>query len=131
MTLTGRFVDHGIRFLAAVALLLAVTSSPILLTRASRTALPPNFLPRNFAVLDEDRIGHSGHFAMSARPSLNESDSLASEIEDELDADIDDELTATSPPDSVSFDVLSCPSPRPYSEQVRFAIPPAARPLRC
>ena len=50
MTMTGRFVDHGIRILAAVALL-AVMSSPIRPTGASHTAPSPNYLPRNFAIL--------------------------------------------------------------------------------
>jgi hypothetical protein len=129
--MTGRFVDHGLRILAAVALLLAVMSSPILPTRAFRTAPPPNFLPRNFAVLDDDKIGHSGQFAMSARPSLREADSFQSDVVDELDADIEDELTVTAPPASVSFDVLPAPFPKPYSELVSFAVPLAARPLRC
>jgi hypothetical protein len=127
MTMTGRFVDHGIRILAAVALL-AVMSSSVRLTRASRTAPSPNGFLRNFAILE---IGHSGQFAKSARPSLREEDSLQSEIEDELDADIEDELTATSPPASVSLDVLPSPYPEPYSELVSFAVGLAARPLRC
>ena len=90
-------------------LLLAVMSSPLALTRASHPAPPPDYRPRNFAIL---KIGHSGPFAMLTRPSLREADSLQSEFEDELDADIDeDELTATSQPASASFDIL--PSPRP------------------
>ena len=128
MTMSRRFVDHGIRILAAVALLLAVMSSSIRPTRASHTAPSPNYLPRNFAILE---IGHSGQFAMSARPTLREADSLQSDIEDELDADIEDELTVTSPPASVSFDVLPAPCPKPYPELVSFAVPLAARPLRC
>ena len=128
--MTGRIVDHGIRILAAAALLLAVMSSPIL-PRVSRTTPPPNFLPRNFAILDDDKIGHSGQLAMSARPCLREADSLPSDIEEELDADLEDELTVTSPPDSVSFDVLPSHSPGPHCELVRFAVPFAARPLRC
>jgi hypothetical protein len=127
MTMTGRFVDHGIRILAAVALL-AVMSSPIRPTRASHTALSPGNLPRNFVILNN---GHSGQFAMSARPSLREADSLQSDIEDELDADIEDELTVTSPRASVSHDVLPPPCPEPCSERVRFAVALAARPLRC
>src|SRR5690349_14536800 len=84
------FVDHGIRILAAVALLLAVISSPIRPTSASHTAPSSNYLPRNFAI----EIGHSGQFALSPRPSLREADSLQFEIED---FDIEDELTVTSP----------------------------------
>ncbi len=128
MTMTGRFVDHGIRVLAAVALLLAVMSSPILPTSASQTAPPPNYLPRNFAIL---KIGHSGQLAMSARPAFREADAIQSDIEDELDADIDDELTVTSPPASVSSDVLPSPCPKPSSKLVSFAVAFAARPLRC
>src|SRR5262249_47471833 len=113
MTMIRRFVDHGIRILAAVALLLAVISSPIPPTRASHTASSPNSPPANFATL---KIGHSGQFAMSARPSLREADSLESDLEDEVDADIEDELTVTSPLASVSFDVLPSAGPQPYSE---------------
>ena len=126
--MTGRFVDHGIRILAAVALLLAVMCSPIRPTRASHTAPSPDDLPRNFVILNN---GYSGQFAISARPSLREADSLQSDIEDELDADIEDELTVKSPPASVSFDVLPSPCPEPYSERVSFAVALAARPLRC
>jgi hypothetical protein len=128
-----RFVDHAIRILAAVALLLAVMSSPIRPDRASYTAPPPNFHPRNLALYE---FGHSGQFATSARPSLREADSLRFEIEgfdfeDELDANIEDELTVTSPPASVSFELCPSPCPKPHSELVRFADPLAAPPLRC
>jgi hypothetical protein len=130
-----RFVDHGIRILAAVALLLAVMSSPIRPTGLAYRAPSPTYLPRSFAFLkighSGQEIGHSGQFARSARPSLREADSLQSGIEDELDADIEDELTVTSPPASVSFEVLPSPRPAPYSELVRFAVLLAARPLRC
>jgi hypothetical protein len=127
MTMTGRFVDHGIRILAAVALL-AVMSSPIRPTRSSHTATSPDYLPRNRVILND---GYSGESAMSARPSLREADSLQSDIEDELDADIEDELTVKSPPATVSFDVLPSPCPEPHSERVSFAVAMAARPLRC
>ncbi len=126
--MTGRFVDHGIGILAAVALLLAVMSSPILPTTASYTAPSPDDLPRNFVILNN---GYSGQFAMSARPSLREADSLQSDIEDELDADIEDDPTVISPPASVSFDVLPSPCPETCCERVRFAVALAARPLRC
>jgi hypothetical protein len=112
MTMTGRFVDHGIRILAAVALLLAVMSPPIRPTGACHTAPSPNYLPRNFANL---KIGHCGPIAMSARPSFIEQD----------------ELTVTPPPASTSFDVLASPCPEPHSERVSFAVALAARPLRC
>jgi|SRR5512135_1802543 hypothetical protein len=127
MTMTGRFVKHDFYILAAVALLLAVMSSPIR-PSASHTAPLPNYLPRNFAII---KFGYSSHFAMSARSSLGEADFLQSDIEDELDADIEDELTLTSPPASVSFDVLTSPCPEPYSELVSFAVSSAVRPLRC
>ena len=127
MTMTGRFVDHGIRILAAVALL-AVMSSPIRPTKASHSLPSPDYLPRNRVILNN---GYSGESAMSARPSLREADSLQSDIEDELDADIEDELPVKSPPATVSF-VLPSPCPEPYSERVlRFAVALAARPLRC
>ncbi len=115
--------------MAAAALLLAVMSSPTLPTRASHTVPPPNYLPRNFAILD--KVGHSVQFAISARPSLREADSLQCDIDDKLDADVEDELTVTSPLASESFDVLSSPCPQPYSELVSFAVALAARPLRC
>ncbi len=127
MTMTGRFVEHGIPVLAAMALLLGVMSPPIRPTRASLRTPSPNYLPRNFAIL---KIGHSGQFVMSVS-SLREADSFPSDIEDELDADVEDEPTATSPRASVSFNVLPSPCPEPYSERVRFAVAAAARPLRC
>jgi hypothetical protein len=123
-----RFLDHGAFILAAVALLLlAVMSSPIRPTSASNTAPSPNYISRSFL----KKIGHSGRFALSARLSWRDADSLRSDIEDELDVDIEDELTVTSPLASVFFDVLPSPSPKPYSELVSFAVPFAARPLRC
>jgi hypothetical protein len=129
MTMTGRFVDHGVRILAAVALLLAVISSPIRPTGLSYTVPSSHHLPHNFAIF---KFGPSRPFEMSARPSgLREADSLQSDIEDELDADIEDELTVTSPQASGSFDVLPYPCPEPYSELVSFAVPLAAQPLRC
>jgi hypothetical protein len=128
MTMTGRFVDHGIRLLAAVTLLMAVISSPIRPTGLCYTAPSPNFRPRNLAIL---KFGHSGQSVILARPSLREADSLQCDIEDELDADIEDEVTVTSPPASVSLDVFPSPRAEPYSELVRFAVPLAARPLRC
>jgi hypothetical protein len=124
MTMTGRFVNHGICILAAVALLLAVMASPFRPTRASHPAPSPNYLPRNFAFR---KSGHSGKFAMLARLSLTEADSLPSE----MDADIEDEPTVTSLPASASLDVLPSPCPEPYSELVDFAVALAARPLRC
>jgi hypothetical protein len=128
MTMTGRFVDHGIRILAAVALLLAMVSLSIRPTGTSHTAPSPNYLPRYFAILS---TGPSGHLVVLARPTVREADSLQSDIEDELDADIEDELTVASPPAPVSFDVLPSPCPEPHSERVSFAVALAARPLRC
>jgi hypothetical protein len=128
MAMIGCLVDYGIRVLAAVALLLAVMSSPIRPTRASQTARTPNYLRRNLAVL---MPGHSDQVAMAARPSLRESDSLQLDIEDEGEADIEDESTVTSPLASVSFDVLPAPRPEPDSELIDFVIAIAARPLRC
>jgi hypothetical protein len=126
MTMTGHFVDHGIRMLAAVVLL-AVMSSPIR-TPASHPTRSPNYRPRNFAIL---KNRHRGQFAMSACPSSRKADSIQSDIEDELDADIEDELTVKSPPTSASFDVLPSSCPEPYSEAVSLAVALAARPLRC
>jgi len=128
MTMTGRFVPHGIGILAAVALLLAVVSSPIRPARASHTAASPNCLPRNFAI---HKVAQSGQFAMPARPSLREAAPRPTDIEDELDADIEDELTVTSPPASGSFDILPSPCLEPYSERVSLALAFAVRPLRC
>ena len=126
--MTGRLVEHGIRILAAVALLMAVVSSPIRPTGLTYTAPSPKYLPHNLADL---KIGHSGQFAMSARPFVREADSLQSDIEDELDADIEDELTVASPPAPVSFDLLASARAEPYSERVRFAVALPGRPLRC
>jgi hypothetical protein len=128
MTMTGRFVHHGIRILAAIVLLLAVLSSPIRPTIASQINPPPNYLTRNFAIL---KMGCSGQFGISARPCLREEDALPSEFEDELEADIEDELTVTSPPASGSFGVVPSPCREPYSQLVYFAVALTARPLRC
>jgi hypothetical protein len=128
MPMTGRIVEHGIRMLAAVALLLAVTSSPIRPTGASQTVPSPIFVLRNLAILE---IQHSGQFAMSARPSLREADPFRSDFKDGLDADIEDELTVTCPQASVSFEVLPSPCFQPYFVLVSFAVAPVARPLRC
>lgn len=127
-TMTGRFVDHGIRILAAAGLLLAVMSSPIRPSRVSQTAPSPNYLPRNFAIL---KMGQSGHFELSARPTLSKEGPLPSDIEDERDADIEDELIVTSSPTSGSFHIFPSPTPEPYSRLVGFAVALAARPLRC
>lgn len=127
--MTKRFVDHGLRILLAVALTLAVMSSPILPTRVSHTAPPPNYLPRNFAILE---FWQSGQPAMSALPiSLREGDCFDSDTEEELEADLEDETTATSPPASVSYEVLPSPCPEPHPEVVGLAVSRAARPLRC
>ena len=126
--MTGRFVEQGIRILAAVALLMAVISSPIRPTGLSYPAPAPNYLPRNLVILNH---GYSGESAMSARPSLRKADSLKSDIEDELDADIEDELTVKSPPATISLDILPSPCPESHSERVSFAVAMAARPLRC
>ncbi len=126
--MTGRFVDQGIRILAAMALLLAVIFSPIRPTGLAYRADTPNRLPRNLSIL---KVGYGGQFAVSARPSFRERDSLRSDLDGVLDADIDDELTETSPPAAVSVEVLPSPCPEPHSERVSFAVARAARPLRC
>jgi hypothetical protein len=122
-----RFLDCGVRIVAAAALLLAVLSSPILSTRTSRK-VPSNYLPRNFAILDTWR---SGQFAPSVPPSSREEDSFDSDIEEELDADIEDEPTTTSPPAPASLEVLPSPCPEAYSDLLGLAVALAARPLRC
>jgi hypothetical protein len=127
MTMSGRFIDYGIRILAAVALL-AVMSSPTRPTSATQTTPTLNPLPRNFAILE---IGRSGQFAMSARPSLREAAALQADLEDAQDADIEEELTVTSRPAPVCFDRLPSPCPKPHSILVSFAVALAARPLRC
>jgi len=133
-TMTGCFVNRGIRILAAVGLLLAVTSSPIQPTKALHSASTANCLPRHFGIL---KLRHIGEFATWTRPSSKEADSLRekaplqSEIDDELDADIEDELTGISLPSSMSFDVLPSPAPLAHSALVSFAVAHAARPLRC
>ena len=122
----GRSVDHGIRILAAVALLLAVMLSPIRPTQAPHTAPSHNHLPRNFAILE---IWHGGQFAMSARPFLREADSLQADIEDELDADIEDELTLRSPLAALSVDVAPLCLSRALLRrgQLRRRAPPSDR----
>jgi hypothetical protein len=124
--MSGRFVNYGVRFLTTVALLLAVVSSPSLLLGMTPTASPSKFLWRNFAIFGVWYIAQS---PMSARSSLGEEDPLQSDTEDELDAVSEEEVTETTPPASVSFDLL--PSPEPHSERVNFAGALASRPLRC
>jgi hypothetical protein len=128
MAMTGRFVDRGIRILAAAALLLAVLSAPIRPTGLGYRVHSPNRIPHKLSLLN---TGHIGQFAISARPSLREADSLTSDREDGLDADIDDDLTVKSPPTTASFDVLPSPCPELRSERVGFDLAMAARPLRC
>jgi hypothetical protein len=127
MKMTERFVNHGIRILAAVVLL-AMMSSPIRPTRASHAAPSRNYLPRKLAKRNH---GYSGESAISARPSLREADPLQFDIKDELDADIEAQLTVKSPPSALSFAVLPSPSPDPHSERVSFTGAMAVRPLRC
>jgi hypothetical protein len=132
--MTGRFVNRGIRILAAMGLLLAVTSSPISPTKALHSASSANYLPRHFGILKLRHIGESVTWTCPSpkeKGSLKARDSLQSDIEDELDADIEDDLTGTSMPSSVSFDILPSPSPVAHSEPVSLAVAHAARPLRC
>jgi len=132
--MTGRFVNHGIRIVVAVGLLLAVTSSPVQPTKLLHSACSANHLTHHFGIL---KLRHIGEFMTWTRPSPKEADSLRekdflqSDIDDELDADIEDELTGTSLPSSVSFDVLPSPAPVAHSKLVSFAVGHAARPLRC
>jgi len=128
MTMTGHFFDHRIRILAAVALLMAVLSSPIRPTGAPHAAPSPDFLLRNIANL---KIEHSSQFVMSGRPCFREAESVQSDFEDGLDADTEDELTLTSPQASVRFEILPSPSPETYFERDYLALTPAAQPLRC
>lgn len=128
MTMSGRFVDRGVRILVAAALLLAVMSSPMRPTRASRNAPPPGYLRRNFAIFEVWQIGQ---LAMSALPALREEASFDSGTEEERDADIEDELSGSSPPAPVPFEVIPTPCPEPRSQVAGFAVALAARPLRC
>jgi hypothetical protein len=128
MTMTGRFIDHGIRILTAASLLLAVMFSPIRVTIASQSAHSPHALSHNFATLT---IGHSGQFAMSARPSLREAASPQLTIENVLDADIEGEQAVISPLASVSFDILPSTCPKPYCKPAHVAVALTSRPLRC
>ncbi len=126
--MTGRCVDLGIRILAALALLVAVMSSPIRPTGLAYRFPSPNCLPRNFAILEN---WHSGQPVMSARLSVRQPDPLQADIEGELDADIEDGMSDTSPLAAVSFDDLPSPLPEPFSGRVGSAVALAARPLRC
>lgn len=114
--------------LAALALLLAVMSSPIRPTGASHTASSHHCILCNLAILD---VQHSAQFAMSARLSLSMAAPLPSDFEDDLDADIEDDLNETAATASGSFDVLPTRCPERYSERASFPVALAARPLRC
>jgi hypothetical protein len=131
MTVITRLVNHGIRMLAAVALLLAVMSSSIRPNRAPRITSTPDYLSRNFATPKIPKVGHRGHSAVSASLSSRRADSVQPEIVSEMDADIEDELTVTFLPTCASFEVFPSPCPEAYAEVVRFGVAFAARPLRC
>src|SRR5690349_19431565 len=113
MTITGRFVNHGMRILVALTLPLTVMSSPIRPSRVCQTAPPPSYLPHNFAIFE---TWNSGQLAMPALGSLREGDSFDSDTEEEFEADLEDELSVTSSPAPVPFEVIPTPCPEPHSQ---------------
>lgn len=132
MTIMVRFVDHDVRIQAVgtllLALLLAVMSSPIRPSITSPTAPSPNYLLRNFAVLND---AHSGQTSASARDSLRDAVFLTSYLQDELDASTEEELTATSPPTEASFGISPSSYVKPHFEWTVVASARIALRLRC
>ncbi len=128
--MTGRAVDHEIRMLTAVAvLLLMIIIAPIRLNSASHAPPPQGTRPRRVLVSLE--VKTNSKYASSACPSISEADSLHSVFENGLEADVEDELILSSPPSAVPFGVLHSPYLAVHAELVSFAGPLGARPLRC
>lgn len=125
--MTGRSVDHGIRLLAAIALL-AMVSSALRPTAEQNSSPRSNCPARHFAHL-KSRQG--GRVTIPVHSYLREAYPRLSDFEDELEADIEDEVTLASLPASEFFVELLTPSPEPYLELNSFAVTLAVRPLRC
>jgi hypothetical protein len=128
MTMTGRFVNHGFRISTAIALLLAVMSSPILPPKPFGAPTGPNCLLRNFAI---PKTGADLGDVAASRSSVTKADSLLADVEDELEAELEDELHATSQPSCAMFDVLPSCCSEIHRELIGCAIECATRPLRC
>ncbi len=114
--------------LTAVAVLLSMTVAPMRLNSASHAPSEDNGPRRVLAILE---VKNNGEFALSACLLMSEADSLRPVLENGLDADVEDELILSSPPAAAPFGVLHSPCLAVYAERVSFAVPLAARPLRC
>lgn len=123
MTMTGLFVNHGIRITAGIALLLAVMLSPVRPSKPFGSHTLPNSLPSKFPLT---KTGTDNGDVASSRSSLTKASG-----EDELEADLEDELHATSQPSSAMFDVLQSLCSQTHRELIGCAVERAARPLRC
>jgi len=124
--MTGRFVHQNVCLSAALALLLAVMSSPIRPKIVSQSPLTLDALILNLAGLESGHVGPLEIFA-----TLKVADALHSDFDDELDATTEDDLTAASPPVSTSFYAFSSPCPKLLSERVSLAASLVVRQLRC
>lgn len=126
--MTGRTVNHGIRIAAALALLVAVMTSPIRPSRLSGTSPRPNHLLRNFGIAKPRAPQRPGTMAL---PSIGQARVIGADLEDELEVDIEDELWATLPPPRASSDILPSPSPGPQHMPADPGVAAVIRPLRC
>jgi hypothetical protein len=130
--MTGRAVNHGIRMLMAIAVLLAMAVVISWLDIASYSPLQGNRSRRDLATLE---FKNNGDVAHSSCPSLSEADPFYRVFENRLDADaeveVEDELILLSPPTAVPFGELHSPCLAVCAEVVRISVPLAARPLRC
>jgi len=128
MTITRRFVYHGIRTTVAFTLLLVVISSPIRPTKPFGAPAGPKFLPLNFAT-NNSAADH--RVVASSRSSVNKVDSFLSDVKDDLVAELEEELHATFQPSCSMFGVLPSPCSETHRELIGFAALRATRPLRC
>jgi hypothetical protein len=124
MTMTGRFLNHGIRISAAIALLLAVMSSPIRPSKPVPTPTGPNCLPRKFATT---KTGGDHGGVASSRSSETQVDRLVANFENDLEG----ELNASSQPSSAKLGALASPFSHTHGELNGCAVERAIRPLRC
>lgn len=127
--MTGRFVDNGLPFLAAVTLFLAVIASP-----ASRDTFEPSVAAshvfqagRNVVVGTED----GGLDASSSPHALIGVRSDRFDYRGEKAAELEGEVTLPPLPSFPSFDTPAAPHRRTLQEVACYAVAATTRPLRC
>ena len=119
MTITRRFVYHGIRTTVAFTLLLAVISSPIRPTKPFGPPTVPSYLPRHFAVIE---TGDDRGYVAPSRSTLTKADSLLADLKVKHEfAELEEELHATFQPSCAMFGVLPSPCSETHRELIGFA----------